>query len=99
MSGTTPPTRELLSRYAKMLGVSASVKVSSRFQIAIPAEVRRQLGVKKGDRLLVHMRGDHVVLMPEPKSYADKLRGLHTEAWAGVDTDEYVRREREAWTD
>ena len=75
-----------------------AVKVSDKFQIAIPAAVRRQLGIKRGDRLLVDVRGDHILLMREPDDYAEKLAGLHTEVWSGVDPQEYVRREREAWT-
>jgi hypothetical protein len=35
--------------------------------------------------------------MPEPPDYARRLRGLHREVWEGIDVDEYVRREREAW--
>jgi antitoxin PrlF len=74
-----------------------TVKVSDKFQIAVPAAVRRQLGIKRGDRLLVHVRGNHILLMPEPDSYADRLAGLHAEIWSGVDPAEYVRHEREEW--
>jgi AbrB family looped-hinge helix DNA binding protein len=82
-----------------VLVVGTSVTVSSRFQIAVPAEVRRRLGVKRGDRFLVDVRRDHVVLMLAPRSYADKLAGLHAEVWDGVDVDEYIRREREEWSE
>ena len=37
-----------------------TVKVSSKFQIALPARVRKQLEIKQGDRLLVDVRGDHI---------------------------------------
>jgi prevent-host-death family protein len=30
-------------------------------------------------------------------SYTDYLAGLHHEIWEGVDTDDYMRQEREAW--
>jgi len=76
-----------------------TVKVSSKFQIALPARIRKQLEIKQGDRLLVDVRGDHIMLMPEPKNYAAALKGLHAEVWAGVDPQEYVRRERDAWRD
>lgn len=74
-----------------------TVKVSDKFQIAVPAQARRRLGIKRGDRLLVDVRGDHIVLMREPDDYAERLAGLHADVWAGVDPQEYVRREREAW--
>ena len=76
-----------------------AVKVSNKFQIAVPAEVRRRLGIKQGDRLLVDVRGNHVLLMREPEDYAAALAGLHAEVWSGIDPQEHVRREREAWTD
>jgi AbrB family looped-hinge helix DNA binding protein len=71
------------------------VKVSNRYQIAVPAEARKRLGIERGDRLLVEIRGGS--LLPEPRDYAQHLRGLHREVWEGVEAQEYVRREREAW--
>ena len=76
-----------------------SVKVSDKFQIAVPAAVRRSLGIKRGDRLLVDVRGNQIVLRREPADYAAELAGLHAEIWEGVDPNEYLRREREAWED
>ncbi len=77
--------------------MAARVKVSNRFQIAVPAEARRRLSIKEGDHLLVDVREDSIVLVPEPRDYAARLRGLHREVWEGVEPQEYVRQEREAW--
>ena len=74
-----------------------SVEVSGKFQIAIPSAVRRQLGIKRGDRLLVDVRGNHILLMSEPADYAAALIGLHREVWEGVDAQQYVDSERQAW--
>lgn len=76
-----------------------AVTVGKDFQISLPAEVRRHLGIKQGDRLLVHVRGDHILLMRQPDDYSGALAGLDAELWNGVDPQEYIRREREAWTD
>lgn len=73
------------------------VKVSSKHQIAVPAAVRKTLGIKSGDELLVEIRDGYVVLLPEPRDFSERLRGLHREVWDGVEPQEYVRREREAW--
>ena len=75
------------------------VKVSSKFQIAVPAEVRRRLGIRAGDTLLVEVFGRHAVLLREPEDWANNLVGLHREIWEGIDTDEYLRRERGAWAE
>ncbi len=36
--------------------------VSSRYQITLPAEVRKALGIKPGDRLEVEVEGGRIVL-------------------------------------
>lgn len=41
-------------------------KLSSKNQIVIPREARNALGLKAGDRLLVVVRGDTVILLPKP---------------------------------
>ena len=74
-----------------------SVKISSKYQIAIPASVRKALDLNQGDRLLVDIRGHHIVLMREPDDYAQALYGLHADVWSNVDPREYLKHEREEW--
>ncbi len=73
------------------------VKVSKKYQIAVPSEVRKQLGIRSGDELLVELRDGYAVLLPEPGDYSRRLRGLHREVWQGVEPQDYVSQEREAW--
>lgn len=77
--------------------MATKVTVSSRNQIVVPAEVRKKLGIKSGDRLLMGVRGNLIYLIPEPKNYSERLRGLHAEIWEGIDPNEYLRQERGAW--
>ena len=74
-----------------------TVKLSTKHQIVIPGEVRKQLGLSAGDRLLVEVHGKTIVLVPWPKDYARYARGLHKEVWEGVDAVAYVRNERKGW--
>jgi AbrB family looped-hinge helix DNA binding protein len=74
------------------------VKVSSRHQIALPSRVRQELKIRAGDRLLVDVQDNILVLMPEPQDYTAAMAGLHRELWSGVDTTAYLNEEREAWT-
>ncbi len=76
--------------------MTTTVKVSSRYQISIPRIARQQLNIKKGDRLLVDVQGNMIILVPQPDDYVVHLTGLHKEVWQGLNTDEYLRREREA---
>lgn len=75
------------------------VKVSNKHQIAVPAAVRKELHIESGDHLLVEVRNGHILLMPEPGNYSQHLRGLHRQIWEGIEPQEYVQREREAWTE
>ena len=77
--------------------MAVRVKVSKKHQIQVPSEIRKQLGIKSGDELLVEVRGSYAVLLPEPRVYTERLRGLHREVWDGVEPQEHVRRERQAW--
>ncbi len=74
-----------------------SVKVSNRYQIALPSLARKQLNIQAGDRLLVDVQDGIIVLLPQPENYADYLAGLHKDIWQDMDTDAYLERERDAW--
>jgi AbrB family looped-hinge helix DNA binding protein len=74
-----------------------TVKVSKRYQIAVPALARQILNIKSGDRLLVDIQDGIMVLIPEPDQYTEALIGLNKEIWDGVDAQEYVDQERSSW--
>ncbi|MFZ5919557.1 MAG: AbrB/MazE/SpoVT family DNA-binding domain-containing protein [Chloroflexota bacterium] len=74
-----------------------SVKVSKRFQIAVPQQARKRLKIKSGDRLLVDIQDGLMIVMPEPQSYTNHLAGLHREIWEKP--EEYIAGERDAWDD
>jgi len=78
--------------------MTTSVKVSSKYQIAVPQIARKKLNIKKGDRLLVDVQDGVIVLLPEPKRYTEYLQGLHGDIWKGVDIEKYLNGERNAWT-
>ena len=70
------------------------VKLSSKNQIAVPAEIRSKLGIEPGDQLLVDVQGNMILLLPEPKDWVAATQGLGREIWQGIDPVEYVREER-----
>lgn len=43
------------------------VKVTRKGQVTIPAEIREQLGIKKGDKLAVEAIDHQIVFKPIPK--------------------------------
>ncbi len=82
---------------ACFMGVKDSVKVSRRYQISLPSRVRRLLNIEAGDRLLVDVQGNMIILLPRPEDYVGYMAGLHKEIWQQVDTTKYLNEEREAW--
>ena len=75
-----------------------SVKVSTKHQIVVPSAVRRQLGIKPGDRLEVRIEDGDVLLHPRPAKASDRLRGLGKGMY-GPDPVAFVRALRDEWED
>jgi AbrB family looped-hinge helix DNA binding protein len=80
-------------------------KVSSKYQLTLPAKVRRALGVKPGDTVRYQVEGGKLavtVVRPDIGEVLDDflraydLKGLHDEV--GEDAVGYVRRLR-GWED
>jgi AbrB family looped-hinge helix DNA binding protein len=89
----------LLSKLEVGMTNNITVKVSKRYQIAVPALARDLLNIKSGDRLLVDIQDGIIVLIPMPDNYTEALAGLHPEIWQGVDIQKYIDEERNAWAD
>ncbi|MBI4483937.1 MAG: AbrB/MazE/SpoVT family DNA-binding domain-containing protein [Acidobacteria bacterium] len=68
-------------------------KLSSKNQMVIPREARNALRVKAGDRLLVVVRGDTVILLRKPKKYSKAIAGIAK----GLYPPDYLEKERESW--
>jgi AbrB family looped-hinge helix DNA binding protein len=61
--------------------MASTVRVSPKFQVVIPKEVREALGLRAGQRLVVFRHQDRIEMVPaEP---IQKLRGFAR----GIDTD------------
>ena len=56
----------------------SSVKVSPKYQVVIPKEVREQVALRKGSRLLVVVKGGIITLIPDRplKSLRGFARGV-----------------------
>ena len=72
------------------MSIPTSVKVSQRFQIAVPQMARKRLKIQGGDRLLVDVQDGMILLMPQPRRYAEALSGLHREIWEGIDVQQFA---------
>lgn len=70
----------------------AEVTLSSKNQIVIPREAREALKVKPGDKLVVCVKGDKLLIIEKPKSYAAAFQGVGIQYPA-----DYLTKERESW--
>jgi AbrB family looped-hinge helix DNA binding protein len=73
----------------------AQATLSSKNQIVIPRAAREALQVKPGDKLLVVVRGESVIVLQKPKSHHAAIRGLGGVAYP----DGYLGKERQSWGD
>lgn len=74
-----------------------TVKVSNRYQIALPSLARKELNIQAGDRLLVDIQDGMIILLPQPQDYVECLTGLHKDIWQNINTTSYLQQERDAW--
>ncbi len=74
-----------------------NVKVSKRYQIAVPRVARERLKIQRGNRLLVNIQDGLLIFLPQPENYVTRLAGLHRDVWEGVNTTAYLHEERDAW--
>ena len=62
------------------MGSVATTKLSSKGQVVIPEEIRKQLHLKSGDRFMVLGRGDTVILKAIEQPSLDIFEALLQEA-------------------
>ncbi|MGH9632984.1 MAG: AbrB/MazE/SpoVT family DNA-binding domain-containing protein [Bryobacteraceae bacterium] len=67
--------------------------LSAKNQIVIPREAREALRLKAGDKLLVVVRGDRVIVLQKPRAHHTAIRGLADRAYPGG----YLQKERRSW--
>ena len=77
--------------------------LSGKNQLTLPIDIVRTLGLKPGDKLIVQLVDDQVVLLPKPEDWAQYFMGS-TKGLYGTkeEIDEYIAEsrgggEREEW--
>lgn len=77
--------------------VISTAKLTEKFQITIPADVRRRLGLKAGDLIYLALEGDQVVLRGIKEGWTEAYRGLGAELWKEAGGAAAIERERDSW--
>jgi AbrB family looped-hinge helix DNA binding protein len=68
-------------------------KLSSKNQIVIPREARETLKLKAGDKLVIVVKGDMIMMFPKPKSWEAAIHGIAR----GLYPEDYIEKERRSW--
>ena len=68
-------------------------KLSSHNQIVIPQAARKALRLKPGDKILIVVREDRVLVLQKPRSHAAAIRGVGRSSYP----EGYVEKERDGW--
>jgi AbrB family looped-hinge helix DNA binding protein len=76
-----------------------SVTISSKRQITIPVDIFRLLDLKEGQRLMVEVEGDRIILTPRPVNITKALGGITKGLYGSNanEVDEYINEERNSW--
>jgi len=75
----------------------STAKLTEKYQITIPSEVRRRLGLQAGDLVCLSLEGDRVVLRGVRGGWTESTRGLGAEMWKREGGVEAIERERDSW--
>jgi AbrB family looped-hinge helix DNA binding protein len=78
--------------------VYATAKLTEKYQITIPGEVRKRLGLRAGDIVYLALEEERVVLRGVRGGWTEATRGLGAELWQeeGGGTAA-IERERDSW--
>jgi AbrB family looped-hinge helix DNA binding protein len=78
--------------------ILSAARLTEKFQITIPVEVRRRLGLTAGDVVVLALEGNQIVLRAERGGWTESTRGLGAELWRREGGGEAaIERERESW--
>ena len=79
----------------------AETTITSKNQVSLPAASLKQLGWQRGDKLIVSVIGnDMLVLKRQPKSWTDFYSGKMGDVWGDhEDTLRYLDEERASWSE
>jgi AbrB family looped-hinge helix DNA binding protein len=76
----------------------ASAKVTRRFQMTIPAAIRRLLGIAAGDVMIFTVEGGEIILRAAKGGWTESSRGLGAEVWKRAGGGgAAVEHERDSW--
>ena len=76
-------------------------KVSTKYQVVIPKKIRKEIGIKPGQKMDIKLEGKKIVLTVGndfknwkwPEDYYQSLKGI----WKPGEAEKYLEEERNSW--
>jgi len=69
-------------------------KITSKYQVTVPKDIRDKLGLKAGDRLVWEAVGDHARVAPARTAFLERRGTIQVGPGSVVDDIRRARRER-----
>ena len=69
-------------------------KITSKYQVTVPKDIRERLGLKPGDRLVWELAGDHARVAPASTAFLGRRGTIRVGPGSVVDDIRRARRER-----
>ena len=76
---------------------TGTARLTRKFQITIPAAVRRRLGLKVGDAVHLEATAGAVVLKAARGGWTEASRRMGQEVWRAAGGSDAIERERASW--
>ena len=76
-----------------------TAKLSQKYQIVVPKEVRKQMHLEAGSRLEIYLLDEkRAILMKHSSASVHALKGLGKDLWRRVGgATRYIKQERASW--
>lgn len=72
--------------------------ISSKRQITLPKRLLEEVGLKIGNKLIIRIKDNKIILEPQPKSLTKYYKGLGKESWRRIGGGKiHLEKERKSW--
>lgn len=80
------------------MNIAKLVKINKKGQLVIPYQIRKKMGIKQEDTVVIFTRGDEIILLT-PQKYAEYTCGLMKGTWGSSkeEVESYINEERNSW--
>ncbi|MBI2184259.1 MAG: AbrB/MazE/SpoVT family DNA-binding domain-containing protein [Thaumarchaeota archaeon] len=73
-------------------------KITQKGRVVIPKTIREKIGLKEGEYVRIELREGEIIVIKEPSSATDTMKGLLSDTWPRKETSITIQRKlRKEW--